>query len=102
MADGMYYSTRTIARASEVLKKMVFPWVDESLRKLELFSRTDQSGRVTARAFLQLMLDGREIYLQDAAATFVLHPERMSHQLFSIMPVFKTVEFLVSFWLRNF
>ena len=34
-----------------------------------------------------------EVFLQDAAAMMVLHPERANHPLFDTLPVFATVEF---------
>ena len=59
--------------------------------------RTDDScTNWTALMFLRTMWEFSRIFLQDAAAMLVAHPDREEHIVYSNIPVLRTPEFKVS------
>ena len=93
-AGGMYFNTRTVVEPPESLRKCIFPWLEESLKKVRDFNAS-QERRVpckTALQFLKLLDYLRTVALQDAASMLELYPERCGHPLFQL-PVFRCNEF---------
>lgn len=53
------------------------------------------AGKFTAMNFLSFMVTLNKVFIQDAAAMMILHPERIDHPLFRL-EVFRSEEFNVS------
>lgn len=99
--DGMFFSPRTDEKPDDSTLAMVFPWVRDAKSQVEMAIEEDEErgrgGRLqTALCFLEMMEYLAEVVLQDAAAMAVLHPQRMRHVMYQLIPVFKTPGFLVS------
>ncbi|MGL5915851.1 MAG: hypothetical protein ACRCZG_06285, partial [Culicoidibacterales bacterium] len=63
---------------------------------LEAVTQVAGPGKnMTAIHTLRFFVELNKIFLQDAAAMMVLHPERSEHALFQQMPCFHTNEFMV-------
>ena len=90
-ADDWYWNPRGNVKPPEELLKLVFPFVDFELERLEAM---EEMKHVTALCTLRYFKYLRMVVLQDAAAMLVLHPERRDHGLWS-MPVFRTTLFKV-------
>jgi len=90
-----YAMIRGRAIPSEALQKQIFPFIEGEMENVEAAILRDDKERPTAICTLRLWTKLRTIILQDAAAMFVLHPERKSHCLFG-MPVFRSDDFKVS------
>lgn len=95
-ADGMFYLPRGIRRPSDALMKKTpfgvfvmhhLPYVEQNV---------SEGGTIgTALMFLRLMKEMGQVFLQDAAAIWLLHPERRDHPMFTL-PVFCDPEWEVS------
>lgn len=72
---------------------MVF--IENEIEKILIKNDEDGKTRITAVTVLRFWASLRRVILQDAAAMFVLHPERVDHPLFRL-PVFRHPLFLVS------
>lgn len=100
--DGMYFCPRSQVKPPEELVKQIFPFADEQLERVNAAIAGEES-RVksgvflgASQAFLEMLVRQKTIILQDAAAMFVLHPERASHTIFQSFPTFRSAEFVVS------
>jgi hypothetical protein len=91
----MHYNPRKAVEPPDSLKRMIFPFADRCLEEVHQKSKEDGKDRYTAEHFLRLLIDHREIILQDAAAMLVLNAEQQQHALFRV-PVFEQPEFHVS------
>jgi hypothetical protein len=95
--QGERYSLpRCRVEPPEVLKKQIFPFIEDELENIRLAVESDKKGRPTAVCTLRLWQRLRSIILQDAAEMFVKCPSRKDHCLFRL-PVFQSSDFLVSF-----
>jgi Centromere DNA-binding protein complex CBF3 subunit, domain 2 len=92
-SNGLYFNTRTQVHPNEALKRMTpmgkwcYDAYDAVLEK--------DSSKYTALAFLKFICSIHEVFLQDAAATMILHPDQSNHPVFRDIEVFGTVEFKV-------
>ena len=103
-SQGMFYCPRSTVEVPDELKKKIFPFADNQLRLVE--EEVEKNGEKeggnylgAARLFLRMLIRLRTIILQDAAAMFVSHPDRVNcHHFFQEFPeIFQTREFDVSF-----
>jgi Centromere DNA-binding protein complex CBF3 subunit, domain 2 len=91
-----YFNTRTSVDPPEelLLQTPIGKWVYEA------YDAVTEAGRpgkhMTAISFLRFFIELNKIFLQDAAATIALHPERENHGLFQKMPCFLSDTFKVS------
>jgi hypothetical protein len=93
---GMYFNTRTTVMPPQALLNAT-PIGCWSYSMLDQLTAYDVNGKhPTAFKTLRFFCDLSVIYLQDAAAMILLHPERKSHPVFDL-PLFATTEFNVSF-----
>jgi hypothetical protein len=91
----IYFNTRTdVVPPNEVLLLTpIGKWV---YTMYEAVTETATPGKhMTAISLLRFFMDLNKIFLQDAAAMMVLHPEREEHALFNEMPCFLCDEFKV-------
>jgi uncharacterized damage-inducible protein DinB len=94
--NNMNYNPRTTVEPPEsLIAKTPFHRFSTALEYVEAKIQNDQADCWTAYEFLKLMKLMGVIFLQDAAAMWVLHPARKEHPMFS-MPVFQDPEWLVS------
>ena len=93
--DELHFSPRVVCEPPEELQQMIWPWIEEELELVFDAIRRDGKERRTAVCVLRFWICLRTIILQDAAAMFVLHPERCDHPVFRL-PVFKSSLFSVS------
>lgn len=94
-ANGMYFLPRGAVMPSQELCDMtpIGKWCYKALFAL---GESDPNGQhQTALEVLRWFCDLCVIFLQDAAAMMVLHPERSECSLFSVLPLFETQEFKV-------
>jgi hypothetical protein len=92
-----YSLPRCRVEPPEVLKKQIFPFIEEELENICIAIARDKTGsRPTAVCTLRLWLRFRSIILQDAAEIYIKYPARKSHCLFRL-PLFQSSDFLVSF-----
>ena len=99
LADGMHHNMRTTVLPDEGDKGIldeVFPFVKRCLaavreRKLDddSMDSTAQSYLNTALCFLEMLEHLALVFLQDAAAIIVLHPERKDMALYKHLPVLR-------------
>jgi len=101
--NGMFFCPRSQVIPGEILTKLIFPFADEQLDKVETAIRAkgqEQSGGAylgSAKCFLQMLIRLRTIILQDSAAMMVEHQDRSArHPLFNSFQVFRSTEFTVS------
>jgi hypothetical protein len=98
-ANGMYYNPRTIEAVDMLLLRLtpVGKWVYDAHAQMEL-AIAKGATKWTAFNFLSFMVQLNKIFIQDAAAMLILHPERGDHPMFQ-MAVFRSEAFAVSFCL---
>jgi Centromere DNA-binding protein complex CBF3 subunit, domain 2 len=93
-SNGLYYNTRTTVMPSQALCKMT-PLGSFAYRALNELVKTDLEGKhQTAYETLRFFCDLSVIFLQDAAAMLLLHPDRGGHQMYD-MACFASSEFQV-------
>jgi hypothetical protein len=82
--NGMFYCPRTRPLPSIPLQKST-PY-GFSFEQYDLVDQAVADGETcfTALSFLKLMKNSAKIFLQDAAAMLILHPERESHPIYSL------------------
>lgn len=95
--DEWHFNPRVGCEPPDALKKMIWPWIEDELEKV--FAAENGDDRITAVCTLRFWLNLRTVILQDAAAMFVLHPDRIEHPVFKL-PVFRSPLFAVSRRLR--
>jgi uncharacterized damage-inducible protein DinB len=94
--NNMNYNPRTtVEPPASLIEKTPFHRFSTPLEYVEAKIQNDEADVWTALEFLKLMKLLGVVFLQDAAAMWVLHPERKEHPMFS-MPVFQDPEWLVS------
>lgn len=97
--DESFYCPRSEVTPPEKLEKMIFPFVESHLDKVEAAIIATKDGKRSsygaALYFLDMLKRMRRIILQDAAAMIVEFPDRKSHPIFKLS-VFKDPEFDVS------
>jgi hypothetical protein len=100
LADGMHHNTRTTvlpAPDDDDLLDLPFPFVKRCMTAVLAAKEeaTDgvQSYLNTAVCFLELLQQLALVFLQDAAAMLILHPERGDNAMFKHIPVLKTEKF---------
>ena len=98
-ANGMYYNPRTMVEVEESLLRLtpVGCWLFDAQAAVASANELG-AGKFTAMNFLAFMMTLNRVFIQDAAAMLVLHPEKIDHPLFWL-EVFRSVEFSVSFLL---
>jgi hypothetical protein len=98
-ANGMYYNPRTMVEVKESLLWLtpVGCWLFDAQAAVASANELG-AGKFTAMNFLAFMMTLNRVFIQDAAAMLVLHPEKIDHPLFWL-EVFRSVEFSVSFLL---
>lgn len=79
-----HFNPRVGCEPPKQLTDCIFPWIEEELEKI--FEKNDDDGgsRLTAVCVLRFWSSLRSIILQDAAAMFVLYPDRCDHPLFRL------------------
>ena len=99
LANGMYFNPRSVVGAPmELLHKTPFKFAFEIHRDLhEIVAHGRDGEGSTALHFCKLMKNLGVIFLQDAAAMWVLHEDRREHPLFK-MDVFESDEWKVQFF----
>jgi len=93
--NEFYFNTRTTIDPDQALLEAtpIGEWVHDALAAVEEASfASSGSDHRTALQVLRFFVQLNKIFLQDAAAMIVLHPERDAHPLFNLR-VFKTDEF---------
>jgi hypothetical protein len=94
--NNMYFNPRSTVEPPESLfEKTAFGRFSTAKEYVEQKIQNDNADCWTAFEFLKLMKLLGVVFLQDAAAMWVLHPERREHPMFS-MPVFRDPEWHVS------
>jgi hypothetical protein len=86
---GSYYIPRSQYLAPTELANQVFPWIEDAERKL-VDSEGPDDLKTTARGFLDMLKNCRQVLLQDAA---ILMDAGRKHIVFDQLPVFRTPEF---------
>ena len=99
-AEGMYHNICTAVEPPQEALEMIFPWLEQKMEEVDTKCEEDGVDRWTAIMFLRLMKRCRRVVLQDAAAIWVLHPERRTHYLFGLS-LFQSELFLVRNWRKN-
>ena len=94
-SNKMYYNTRsTIEPDVSLLRSTpIGKWCYNALDGV-LESSTEGDNQ-TAIHTLRFFCELNRIFIQDAAAMMVLHPERGDHPIFTDLAIFSTVEFKV-------
>jgi Centromere DNA-binding protein complex CBF3 subunit, domain 2 len=91
----IYFNTRTVVDPPSELLLMtpIGQWVYGAYEGVT--EAANPGKNMTAISLLRFFVDINRIFLQDAAAMMVLHPEREDHALFKEMPCFLCDEFQV-------
>ena len=91
----IYFNTRTtIEPPSELLRETpIGNWVEDSYATLT--STNEGTQCTTAVHVLRFFRELNKIFLQDAAALLVNHPERKTHPIFEMLSVFHNEQFMV-------
>jgi hypothetical protein len=82
---GLFFINRAELEPPEGLQKMIFPFIEEAQRTINV-------GNRTASSFLKLLQRLRSVILQDAASFFL--SDRWNHYIFQNLDIFKTDAFL--------
>ena len=96
LADGMHHNTRTTVEPDdEALLIGVFPFVRRCLEAVREAKREAEASKAqnylnTALAFLEMLDHLALVFLQDAAAMLVLHPERKEMAMYKHIGVLKS------------
>ena len=92
----IYFNTRTTVEPPESLLKAtpIGGWCYDSYDAV--VQAAEPGKHQTAINTLAFFKELNRIFLQDAAATMVLAPDRGTHQMFLTMPVLQTDDFKVS------
>jgi hypothetical protein len=92
----IYFNTRTDVEPPNelLLQTPIGQWVYGAFEGVT--EAADPGKKMTAISMLRFFIQLNKIFLQDAAAMIVLHPEREEHALFKKMPCFLSSEFKVS------
>jgi hypothetical protein len=86
-----HWNPRTMVEPPDDLLKMIFPFIESELAKLQ----ESDDKHITAMATLKFWQYLRKVILQDAAVMFIEHGnDRRNHVLWRL-PVFKTQAFKV-------
>lgn len=93
--DDIHFNPRVACEPPKELSDKIFPWIEGEIEKVFEKNESDDNNRITAVSVLRFWASLRNIILQDAAAMFVLHPERVDHP-FLKLPIFRDPLFLVS------
>jgi Centromere DNA-binding protein complex CBF3 subunit, domain 2 len=94
-SSGMHYNPRVAVRPPVELAQMVFPWVDDMLEKVTEHEQRTNEVKGTATNFLKLLLQLRQVVLQDTACYFLYEPEMVADHLYFQHPIFETPQFKV-------
>jgi hypothetical protein len=96
-ANGMHYNPRTMVEVPEELARLtpIGGWAIDAFRNIELAVSEQGLPKFTAFNVLKFLVELNKIFLQDAAAILINHPERMCNPLFRL-EVFHSDEFQVS------
>jgi hypothetical protein len=100
LAEGMHHNIRTTVEPDPEdadLLDLPFPFVKRCMKAVlaakEAATNGSQSYLNTAVCFLELLEELALVFLQDAAAMLVLHPERGDNAMFAHIPLLKTEMF---------
>jgi len=100
LADGMHHNTRTTVEPDpedNELLDLPFPFVKRCMKAVlaakEEATGGSQSYLNTAVCFLELLEQLALVFLQDAAAMLILHPERGDNAMYKHIPLLKTEKF---------
>jgi hypothetical protein len=95
-ATGMYYNPRTMVEVDESLLWLtpVGCWFFDAHAAVANANKLG-AGKFTAMNFLSFMMTLTRVFIQDAAAMLVLHPEKIDYPFFRL-EVFWSVELSVS------
>ena len=94
--NNMYYNPRTtVEPPASLMEKTPFFCFSTAFQYVEAKIQNNNADCWTAYKFLKLMKLLGAVFLQDAAAMWVLHPERKEHPIF-LMPMFRDPKRLVS------
>jgi hypothetical protein len=93
--NKMYFNTRTGVVVPDELLRMtpIGEWIYDIT---PLVSERAKSDHPTCLHVLNFFAKMNEIFLQDAAAMLILHPDRAGHPIFEQMPLFASQQFEVS------
>jgi hypothetical protein len=83
--SGMYYNLRTTVKPSdELLRTTPFWWAFDALEGVEAAMKDDNDSSYTAVCFLRFICELAVVFLQDAAAMWILYADRRSHPMYHI------------------
>jgi hypothetical protein len=96
--NKMYFNTRTVVFPDkEILAAMPFgKWVYKAYNQMTAYCHETRARHPTAIESLSFFWELNIIFVQDALATMVLHPEWQFHPLFTELDVFEMEAFQVS------
>jgi Centromere DNA-binding protein complex CBF3 subunit, domain 2 len=96
-ANKMYYNPRTTVIPDDDLLRAtpMGAWCYDALR--EVMELSVDGKNQTAIHTLKFFCELNKIFIQDAAAMLLLHPDRERHPLFNEIPVFSSDQFVVSY-----
>ena len=84
-ANGMYYNPRTdVKPPAELVAETPFAFAISKCERMEDLVKNEECPASTALHFLRFMKHLAEVFLQDAAAMWVLHEDRREHPLFHL------------------
>lgn len=95
LQNDLHFNPRVGCIPCAELEAMIFSFIEEEVERILKKNDEDGKTRITAVTVLRFWASLRRVILQDAAAMFVLHPERVDHPLFRL-PVFRHPLFSVS------
>jgi hypothetical protein len=93
--NKFYFNTRTDVIPSDELlvQTPMGSWVYTAFEGVQ---ERANGGHQTALHVLRFLCELNKVLVQDAAAMLVLSPDRASHPMFEMLPVFKTEAFEVT------
>jgi hypothetical protein len=95
-ANGVYYNPQTMEEVGMVLLQMtpVGKWFYVTHAQVQA-AIANRAMKGTVFNFLSFMVEINKVFIQDAAALLIMHPECGNHPMFQ-MAVFRSEEFAVS------
>ena len=93
--EDSYVCPRTQVQPSEELLSSIWGFIEKGLDRCWQAQQEDDRARVTAVCFLRYFQMLRVCFFQDAAAMWILHPERRNHPMYK-ESVFKSAAWEVS------
>jgi hypothetical protein len=96
-ANGMHYNPRTMVEVPEELARLtpIGGWAIDAFRNIGAAVSEQGLPKFTAYNVLKFLVELNWVFLQDAAAMMINHPERVCNPLFRL-EVFQLDQFLVS------